>query len=331
MKRISVGICGFMFTFAVFLTTAAAAEQIVLRYAGQLPVTHHLTQADYRFAKMVDERTGGKVKIEVYPAGQLYKGSSIVKAVMSGSVEMGIVFNGALTGPVPLMDLFELHFLFRDYDHILKAWDGNVGDKIREEMEKSKIKALGFEAYGDSFCIVNKNKLLKMPADFNGLKIRAAAPQHADALKGLGASPVMMSSSEVYMALQRGTIDGSVSGPTSIEQRKWYEATEYLTIPDAGYSLWPIMMNLKVWEGLPKDVQKVLEEAARDTIMHTIKVSAEEDKKAVDMLSGQIEVYRLTDEERAAWKKAVQAEEIKAFLSRTGKDGEVILKQVKEM
>jgi len=315
----------------VFVAGSASGQEIKLRYAGQLPVTHHLTQADMRFAKMVGEKTNGKVKVEVYPAGQLYKGSSIVKAVMSGAVEMGIVFNGALTGPVPLMDLFELHFIFRDYDHILKAWEGPVGDKIRAEMEKNKIKALGFDAYGDSFCVVNKTKPLKMPADFKGLKLRAAAPMHADALRGLGASPVMMSSSEVYMALQRGTIDGAVSGPTSIEKRKWFEATKYITVPGAGYSLWPIMINLKTWKRLPADVQKVLLECANETIQHTIKASKVEDAKSIERLSKVLEVYKLTLDQKETWKKAIHEVEIKKFLGRTGKDGEAILKQVEGM
>jgi len=328
--RLIVGMVG-VFLFVTLVGNAAWSEQIVLRYAGQLPVTHHLTQADYRFAKMVGEKTNGKVRIEVYPAGQLYKGSSIVKAVMSGAVEMGIVFNGALTGPVPLMDLFELHFIFRDYDHILKAWNGEVGEKIREEMEKNNIKALGFDAYGDSFSVVNKQRPVKMPKDFKGLKIRAAAPMHAEAVRALDASPVMMSSSEVYMALQRGTIDGAISGPTSIEKRKWYESAKYITLPGAGYSLWPIMINLKVWKGLPPDVQGVMQEVALDTIRHTMNLADIEDQKAVKLLSEKVEVYTLNQKERQAWKDAVEGEETKVFLKRTGKDGKNLIKLVKEM
>jgi len=149
-----------------------------------------------------------------------------------------------------------------------------IWGKLLQEMEKKNILALGFSAYGDSFSVVNKKRPLKMPGDFNGLKIRTAAPQHADAIRALGGSPVMLASSEVYMALQRGTIDGAVSGPTSILQRKWHEVTEFLTLPDAGYSLWPIMINLKKFEELPADVQAVLREVAADTIEHTIKLAA---------------------------------------------------------
>jgi len=312
-----------------FMAGPAWSEQIVLRYAGQLPVTHHITQADQRFAKMVEERTGGKVKIEVYPAGQLYKGASIAKAVMSGAIEMGIVFNGAWTGPVPLMDLFEMHFIFKDYNQIEKAWNGKVGDLMRAEMEKNNAKALGFGAYGGTG-IINRKRPLKMPQDFKGLKIRTPSPMHADTVKALGAAPVMMSSSEVYMALQRGTIDGSVSGPTSLVKRKWFETAEYVTITNSAYSLWPIAINLEVWNKLPKDIQKVLLEAAIDTTKYTISLADQEDQKAIDMLSEKVKVHTLTAEESEAWKEAVQnVREI--FVKRAGKDGVTVIKWVEEM
>ena len=168
--------------------------------------------------------------MEVYPAGQLYKGTSILKSVMSGAIEMGITYNGTWTGSVPLMDLFDINFLFKDYGQVEKAWRGKIGDKLRAEMEKYNVRALGFGAYGESFCLLNKKRPLKSPDDFRGLKIRANQPMAADSVKALGASPVMMSSSEVYMALQRGTIDGASSGPTTFVKRKWFEVADYVTI-----------------------------------------------------------------------------------------------------
>ena len=308
----------------------AWSEEIVLRYAGQLPVTHHLTQADYRFAKLVGEKTGGKVKVEVYPAGQLYKGPSILKSVMSGAIEMGMTYNGTWTGSVPLMDLFDINFLFKDYSQIEKAWQGKIGDKLRAEMEKYNVVALGFGAYGESFSVLNKKRPLKMPQDFSGLKIRANQPMAAESVKALGASPVMMSSSEVYMALQRGTIDGATSGPTTFVQRKWYEVAEYVTVAKASYSLWPIMINAGVWKKLPKDVQKALQEAADDTTRYTIQIADSEDEKAVKVLSQNLKVLELSGAEAKAWEEAMKPVR-EDFLKRTGEDGQAILKMAAEM
>jgi tripartite ATP-independent transporter DctP family solute receptor len=318
--------------FVGMLTTCYPAwgEETVLRYAGQLPVTHHLTQGDYRFAKLVGEKTGGKVKVEVYPAGQLYKGPSILKSIMSGAIEMGMTYNGTWTGSVPLMDLFDINFLFKDYSQIEKAWQGKIGDKLRAEMEKYNVVALGFGAYGESFSVLNKKRPLKMPQDFSGLKIRANETMAAESLKALGASPVMMSSSEVYMALQRGTIDGASSGPTTFVQRKWFEVAEYVTIAKASYSLWPIMINAKVWNKLPKDVQKALQEAAAETTRYTIQVADSEDEKAIKVLSENLKVHTLSQTERKAWEKALEPVR-KDFLQRTGDEGKAILKMAAGM
>jgi len=313
----------------VLLSGPSWAQQTLLRYAGQLPTTHHLTKADYRFAKMVEEKTNGKVKIEIYPAGQLYRMDGIRKAVMAGTIDMGVTYDGTWTGPIPLIDFFIVPFVFNNYKEVQKAWEGKIGNKLREEMEKNGVKALGFGAYGESFSITNIKKPLKKPEDFKGLKIRTHEPIAAESVKALGASPVFMSSAEVYTALQKGTMDGATSGPTSFVQRKWYEITKYSTVTFSVYSVWPVMINLKVWNGLPKEIQKVLEEAGRDYQTHTIQISDSEDEDAIKFLSKIQEVYILTDEDKKVWAKALEPVK-KEFLSRTGKEGEAFYKWASE-
>lgn len=318
------------FCLAALAGTTASAEQIVLRYAGQLPATHHVTKGDYLFAKLVGEKTNGAVKVDVYPAGQLYKAGAILKAVMSGGIEMGITYNGVWTGSVPLMDIFDICFLFDNYTQVQKAWQGKIGSKLREEMEKKGVKVLGFGAYGDSFGIISKKKAMLMPEDFRGQKLRGNNAIVTDQLRALGATPVGMSSSEVYMALQRGTIDGASSGPTSMVQRKWYEMCQHATIVGAAYSVWPIMINLDVWNKLPANVQQALSEAADEETRYTIEQANQEDAKAEAFLAEKLQVHRLTAEQRAAWEKAL-APVMDEFLKRTGKDGETLIQWAKEL
>lgn len=327
-KNFLVGLLG-VFMGVVLLSGLSWGQQTLLRYAGQLPTTHHLTKADYRFAKMVEEKTNGKVKIEIYPAGQLYRMDGIRKAVMSGTVDMGVTYEGTWTGPIPLVDFFIVPFVLNNYKEVQKAWDGKIGNKLREEMEKNGVKALGFGAYGESFSITNIKKPLKRPEDFKGLKIRTHEPIAAESVKALGASPVFMSSAEVYTALQKGTVDGATSGPTSFVQRKWYEITKYSTITFSVYSVWPVMINLKVWNGLPKEIQKILEEAGEDYENHTIQISDKEDEEAIKFLSKTQEVYILTNEDKKVWARTLEPVK-KEFLSRTGKDGEAFFKWIAE-
>jgi len=327
-KNFLVGLLG-VFMGVVLLSGLSWGQQTLLRYAGQLPTTHHLTKADYRFAKMVEEKTNGKVKIEIYPAGQLYRMDGIRKAVMSGTVDMGVTYEGTWTGPIPLVDFFIVPFVLNNYKEVQKAWDGKIGNKLREEMEKNGVKALGFGAYGESFSITNIKKPLKRPEDFKGLKIRTHEPIAAESVKALGASPVFMSSAEVYTALQKGTVDGATSGPTSFVQRKWYEITKYSTITFSVYSVWPVMINLKVWNGLPKEIQKILQEAGEDYENHTIQISDKEDEEAIKFLSKTQEVYILTDEDKKVWARTLEPVK-KEFLNRTGKEGEAFFKWVAE-
>jgi C4-dicarboxylate-binding protein DctP len=124
-------------------------------------------------------------------------------------------------------------------------------------------------------------------------------------------------------------MDGATSGPTSFVQRKWYEITKYSTVTFSVYSVWPVMINLKVWNGLPKEVQKVLEEAGKDYENHTIQVSDKEDEEAIKFLSKAQEVYILTDEDKKVWAKALEPVK-KEFLGRTGKEGEAFFKWAAE-
>jgi TRAP-type C4-dicarboxylate transport system substrate-binding protein len=161
------------------------------------------------------------------------------------------------------------------------------------------------------------------------LKIRINEPIAAESVKALGASPVAMTSAEVFTALQKGTVDGSTSGPTTFVQRKWYEITKYSTITYSLYSVWPVMINLKVWNALPGEIQKVLQEAGKDYENHTIQLAEKEDEEAVKFLSKTLEVYVLTDEDRTVWAKTLEPVR-KEFLNRTGKEGEAFFKWVAE-
>ncbi len=307
-----------------------ARAQTVLKYASQLPKTHHLTNADYRFAELVAEKSGGRLKVEVYPAGQLYAGPSLVKAVTSGAIEMGIVYGGAWTGPLPLIDLFDIPFLFGDYGAVQRAIKGKTGELLRSEMEKRGVRILSWSAYGESFSLASNKHLVRLPRDFEGMKVRANTPMAAAALKALGASAVMISAAEVYVALQRGTVDAASSGPSTIAQRKWFEVTKYTTLANASYSIWPVMINLKVWTALPADLQKVLEEAGAAHEAMTFANAAREDEESIRLLKERQEVVHiLTAEERAEWLKrmdAVRAE----WLSRAGKEGTEVLRWIAE-
>lgn len=305
----------FMLLLAVLLCwggnpAAAADAEYTARYATQLSKTFHLTETDYKFAELVAQKTNGRLKIEVYPAGQLYKGRSIVKAVTDGALQMGIVYSGAWNGQLPYIDIFDVPFVFKSMAEINQAVSGPLGQKISRDMEKFNAKLLYMGYYGRSFELANRVRPLKTKADFKGLKMRCNLPTAVAAIGAMGAAPLKMSSSEVYMALQRKTIDGVVSGAQSIVKRKWNETCKYLTVTNGSFSPWPVTVNTKFWNKLPADIQNAVMEAAAEVSQLSLAQAEKEDAAALAEAKKSMDVYELQgqwpearDAGLAAWRK----------------------------
>lgn len=293
--------------------SAAAGPEFTARYATQLSKTFHLTEADYRFSELVAQKTDGRLKIEVYPAGQLYKGRSIVKAITDGALQMGIIYSGAWNGQLPYIDIFDVPFVFKSMEEIHKALTGPLGRMMTRDMEKFNAKLLHVGYYGRSFELANRVRPLKTKADFRGLKMRCNLPMAVAAMAALGAAPLKMSSSEVYMALQRKTIDGVVSGVQSIVKRKWNETCNYLTLTNGSFSPWPVTVNLKFWNTLPPEIQEAVLEAGKEVSRMSLQRAEEEDAVALEEAKKTMEIHAL----QGPWPEARKAG-LDAWRKRTG-------------
>ncbi len=312
-----IGFCiGLIITLFFSVSSGMTAEaEFTARYATQLSKTFHLTETDYKFAELVKQKTDGRLKIEVYPAGQLYKGRSIVKAITDGALQMGIIYSGAWNGQLPYIDIFDVPFVFKSMEDIHKAITGPFGKMISQDMEKFNAKLLYIGYYGRSFELANRLKPLKTKADFKGLKMRCNLPTAVAATKALGAAPVKMSSSEVYMALQRKTIDGVVSGTQSIIKRKWNETCKYLTNTNGSFSPWLVTVNTGFWNKLPPDIQKAVTEAAAEISKMSLNRAEKEDVTALAEAKKTMEVYTLKE----AW-PGVREAGLKVWRKRTGEE-----------
>ena len=139
----------------------------------------------------------------------------------------------------------------------------------------------------------------------------------------------MMSSSEVYAALQRGTIDGASTGLGSVVKRKWFEVAKYATITSSSYSVWPVMINGKVWSKLPRDVQEVMQKAAIENQEYIISNVIKKDEGHTKNMKGKMDVYILSEADRGVWQEALERVS-ESFARRTGKDGEDIINMLKQ-
>ena len=301
----------------------AQGAEFTLRYAGNLPLSHHVSKGQELLAKLIDQQTGGRVKVLVYPSGQLFSDKDMVKAVPTGAVDMAVAHLHMWAGAAPILGLGELPLFFNDRRHVWRVVDGEAGEMLKREFEKGGVKFLCWIDYG-AIDFASKEPIRTLE-DFKGKRIRAHAELAAEALKAYGAAPTFLGGGEVYMALQRGTIDGAISGTTSFWDRKYFEITKYITLANYGFTIYAVVMNSKKWNELPPDNQKTILDCSREVQEWTRKEAEKADMECLELLKKKgMEVYVVPNLERERWRKASKPA-IDSFLKSTGEKGKVIL------
>lgn len=285
---------------------APSGQKVTLKMAAHLPQSHPLVKAMENLKAKTAEKSGGTVDIQIYPAGQLFNDKNMNDALISGGIDMGLNTVGRWASIVPAMDVFDVPFLFPGYEKVDKSIDNGLGQKLGAELEKKGVRPLIWADYG-FVQYANNKQLVKSPADFAGMKIRGYSKYSAETIKALGASSVTMGSGEVYMAIQRGTIDGQSSGTTAMRDRKMYEVHKYLTVTNHASPEFIVAMNDKAYNKLDDKQKKALEEAAKE-VQADIRANAKaEDLKALEDLKAKgMEVYEVPESELQAWRDATK-------------------------
>ncbi len=306
---------------AGFSMAAMAAEPIVIKFSHVVAVNTPKGKGSEYFKKLAEERTKGRVKVEVYPNSQLYKDKEEMEALQLGAVQI-LAPSLAKFGPlgVPQFEVFDLPYMFDSYAELHKVTQGPIGQQLLARLEPKGIKGLGF--WDNGFKIMSANKPLRKPEDFKGLKMRIQSSKVLDAqMRALGANPQVMAFSEVYHALQTGVVDGTENPPSNLYTQKMHEVQKYATLSDHGYLGYAVITNKKFWEGLPADIRTILEGAMRDATKYANDIARAENENALAEVkkSGKTEIITLTAQEKNAWKKALVRVH-KDYEGRIGKD-----------
>lgn len=299
-------------------------QKVTLKMATALPSSHPLVKAMDTLKAKANEKSKGSVTIQIYPAGQLYNDKNMNDAIISGGIDMGLNTVGRWATIVPAMDIFDVPFIFPSYEKVDKAIDSGLGEKLGAELLKKGVRPLIWADYG-FVQYANNKKLVKTPADFDGLKIRGYSKYSAETIKAMGASSVTMGSSEVYMGIQRGTIDGQTSGTTAMRDRKMYEVHKYLTVTNHASPEFIVAINEKSYSKLNADQKKALDAAAlevRDMIRANAK--AEDLKALADLKAKGMEVYEVPENELQAWRDATKPV-WDLFIKENGKFGQELI------
>jgi C4-dicarboxylate-binding protein DctP len=311
---------------------AADAKKITIRFAGTLPVAHHITKSQEHFKKLVEEASNGNITVQVYPAGQLYKDFDLVDVIPKGSVEMAIANLGQWAGLVPEVAVFDLMGTWESQAHFYRTQDDSVvRDIIAKAMEKKNVLLLNTIDYGEGTYITNKP--LKKMEDFKGMRIRASTEYNTIQVLALGGASSLLSSAEVYQGLSLGTIDGAITGPSSFIARKLYEVAKYDMRNIQGRGNFGTVVSLKWWNTLPADVKAILTKAGKDTEAWSRKAASEADTQAWDKLAliPSNVVYTVDAEEFAHWKKIMLPPQYKQFNERAGKNSDILLERIEAL
>ena len=287
--------------------TAVAGAKLEFRLSNQLPASHHISKGIILFANRVKEYSKGAVEVKVFDSAQIYKDTEIVEALQEGLIESGLVPVNKWSGMIPAADVFEMPFVFKDLTSIKKFIDAGAGELLDKEFQTRAVKTLFWVDYGYIQFFNNKRPLTK-PDDFKGLTMRSFSSGDADTLKALGAAPTVMSSSEMYMALQRGTVDGATTGMPAAVSRKIQEVQKYMTEANYTTAQFVVQANLKWWEKLSQDQREAVLKAGKEAeewIRGAIAQSEDDAKKVIQKAGVQIHV--LTPEARPLFVKATES------------------------
>ena len=294
---------------AIALASASAHAQqpIVIKFSHVVALDTPKGKAAERFKQLAEERSKGRVKVEVYPNSSLFKDAEEMEALQLGSVQM-LAPSVAKFGPLGVreFEVFDLPYIFDSFDDLHKVTDGPVGKVLFQKLEGKGITGLAF--WDNGFKDMSANKPIRTPADYKGLKMRIQSSKVlGDQMKALGAIPQVMAFSEVYQALQTGVVDGTENPPSNFYTQKMHEVQKYLALTDHGVIEYAVIVNKKFWDGLPADVRTTLEGAMQDATKYANDIAKKENDDALEAVrkSGKTEIITLTAEQKAAMKKAL--------------------------
>jgi C4-dicarboxylate-binding protein DctP len=316
---------------AVLLVIASTAQaEKVLRLTLQLPAAHHLGKNVQAFADEVAAKTGGEIKLEIYPSAQLYKDSEVPQAVASGAVEMGVASISQFAGTIPAVDLFYVPFLFPSQEALNKAVA--KGSPVRQPLDDAILatgaRVMWWQAYGGSV-ILSKGTPVVVPDDLKGKKVRVFSKTLGELINAAGGAPTSISGSEQFLAYQRGTVDVGLTGVTAVKSRKLFQVMDNLTATQSMVDIeFIVIINEKVWQDLTDDQKAILDAAARKVEKELREQMMTLETEAFEFVKDKINVVELTDDQLVQWQQ-LSAPVVEAFVKNAGSLGQQVVDAAK--
>lgn len=253
---------------------APADDTVYTIKLGHSDTTENLLHVSLlNFKAYVEEKSAGRLKIDLYAAEQLGSNAEMVEMIEMGSLDAMMLPQGAEATYAPKMNILGMPFLFPSYDAVYKVLDGEIGQELLEGLSDHNMIQLAYWENGLRQT-TNNVRPINSPDDLKGLKIRTPEDKVTMAIfEALGASPAPLAFGELYLALQQGTFDGQENPVSNIYANNFQDVQKYLAITNHKYECKNMIFSLSTWNKLPADLQELLLEAA--------KIYGDEHRKAI--------------------------------------------------
>ncbi len=242
----------------------APAQEKTIKFATQNPKGHPIVMGLEKFKELVESRSGGKIKVNLFPGGALGSDQANVAALQGGTLEMVSMNSGILANQVKEFAIFDFPFMFGGETEADAVLDGAFGQKMHAMLNEKGLIGLAYFELGFRQ-ITNSKRPINKVEDLEGLKLRVIPnPINVDWVRALGANPTPLPFPEVYSALDQKAIDGQENPETVIAANKFFEVQKHIVISNHQYNPQSVLISKKFWDGLSAEQKKWIDQAAVD-------------------------------------------------------------------
>ena len=295
---------------AILAPVAASAQDIkprLIRFGYGLSESSNQGRAVKFFVEEMSKRSGGKLKVKGFADASLGSDIQMQNALIGGAQEMMVGSTATLVGIVKDFAVFDLPFLFNNEQEADAVFDGPFGQKLAAKLNDKGLVGLVYWENGFRN-LTNSKRPVEKVEDLKGIKLRVMQnPVYIDMFNGFGANAVPLSFSELFTAMETGTVDGQENPVTTIQSSKFYEVQKYLTISKHVYSPWIVLASKRWYDGLSNDERKIINEAAVASRDFERKDSREASKQSIAYLKDKgMQINELSDAELGRMREMVK-------------------------
>ncbi|KAA0684213.1 TRAP transporter substrate-binding protein [Roseomonas genomospecies 6] len=295
---------------AILAPVAASAQDIkprLIRFGYGLSENSNQGRAVKFFVEEMSKRSGGKLKVKGFADASLGSDIQMQNALIGGAQEMMVGSTATLVGIVKDFAVFDLPFLFNNEQEADAVFDGPFGQKLAAKLNEKGLVGLVYWENGFRN-LTNSKRPVEKVEDLKGIKLRVMQnPVYIDMFNSFGANAVPLSFSELFTAMETGTVDGQENPVTTIQSSKFYEVQKYLTISKHVYSPWIVLASKRWYDGLSNDERTIINEAAAASRDFERKDSREASKQSIAYLKDKgMQINELSNAELGRMREMVK-------------------------